>query len=91
MDVAQVPQIARARPKQARGDGGVDGRLQIAVRFLPRVRHQHPAARFVERDDGAILVQDGKFFAIAEFEMICFGHPYVSKSHDAEWQEWFAD
>jgi hypothetical protein len=56
VDVAEKFDAARPRPEIARGDGRIDGRLQIALGVLPRNRQEHPAARFVNGNDRSVLV-----------------------------------
>ena len=68
--------IARGlRPAQRPGrDGRRQRRLQVATRILPGERHQHPAARLVDRDDGTIFVQNRDDFAGRERDVFWPGH-----------------
>lgn len=77
MDVAEKFQAARARPKIARGDGRRDGRLQIARRALPRMRHKHPATRLVNRDNRAVFIQNRNRLATRQFNEIGFGQSEI--------------
>ena len=74
VNVPEIAQIARARPEIIRADGRINRRLQVPVRLAPRIRHEHPAARLVNRDDRAVLKDDGDRLAARQFDEIGFRH-----------------
>src|SRR5688572_33349014 len=71
MNVAQKFQTARPGPEMSRSDGRDDGGLQISLRALPGCWHEHPPGRLVDRDHGAIFVQNRNALAAPEFEVGC--------------------
>jgi len=74
VDVPEIIQVARLRPVVVGADGRINRRLQIPVRLAPRMRHEHPAARLVNRQHRAILIDDGDRVAARQINEIGFRH-----------------
>src|SRR5687767_3688616 len=69
VDIAQELETARTRPAVSSGYGaGVRG-LTVALRALPGHRDKHPHGWFIDRNDGAIFVEDGNALAVPEFHV----------------------
>ena len=70
MDVTEKAEIAGTSPESATNYGGRDGELEIATGFVPVVGDEHPAGGFVDGQDGAVLVEDGKGGAVGEDNLV---------------------
>ena len=51
MNVLEELEVARPGPIVSGRDGGHQGGLEVPARALPGNRHQHPAGRFVDREN----------------------------------------